>query len=137
MLEAGLVELVMANAAVTAIAATGGFLLSLPKDQLSTVTASWSYQVISDHSVYGLRGEHGFVTRRLQVDCFSDSTHPGLCITLAKAIDHVLSGFMGTLPDTDATMVFGCFRSDLQDFFDDAGRTYRRMLEYEIQFFQQ
>jgi len=134
MLEAGIVELVMANPAVLAIATTGGFLLSLPKDQLTTVSASWSYQVISDRGAYGLRGEHGFVTRRLQIDCYSDPTHPGLCITLAKAIDRVLGGYQGTLPDTDATVVFGCFRSDLEDFFDDAGRTYRRMLEYEIQF---
>lgn len=134
MLEAGIVALVMGNPAVLAIATTGGYLLSLPKDQLTEVTASWSYQVISDKGDYGLRGEHGLVMRRMQIDCYSDPTHPGLCITLAKAIDKVLGGYQGTLPDVDSTVVFGCFRSDLTDFFDAAGRTYRRMLEYEINF---
>jgi hypothetical protein len=129
MLEAGFVTLVMASGRVTAIAATGGYLLELPKDQ---ILPSWTYRVVSDHGDYGLRGEHGFVTRRFQIDCYGAKAADA--ILLAKAIDAVLSGWKGTLPDPDATVVHGCFRSDLSDFFDDPSRTPRRMLEYEIQF---
>jgi len=129
MLEAGIVKLVMGNAGVLAITTTGGFLLSLPKDE---ALPSWTYQIISDVGTYALRGEHGFVTRRLQIDCYANK--PGDVISLAKAIDIVLSGYQGTLTDPDSTIVFGCFGSDVIDFFDDAGRTYRRMLEYEIQY---
>jgi hypothetical protein len=131
MLELGIKDLVMANAGVLAIAATGGFLLSLPKD---AVLPSWTYRSISDVGKYALRGEHGFVTRRLQIDCYANPLNPGQVVTLAQAIDQVLSGYQGTLSDPDSTIVYGCFRSDLIDFFDDAGRTYRRMLEYEIQY---
>jgi hypothetical protein len=129
MLESGIVKLVQGNAAVSAIALTGGFLLELPKDE---ALPSWTYRIISDHSEYGLQGEHGFVTRRLQIDCLANAKADVLL--LARAINKVLSGYKGTLPDTDSTLVFGCFRSDLRDFFDDPGRTPRRMLEYEIQF---
>jgi hypothetical protein len=129
MLESGIVKLVMADPGVAAIALTGGFLLELPKDE---ALPSWSYRNISDQSEYGLRGEHGFVTRRLQIDCFANAKADVLL--LARAINSVLSGYRGTLTDTDQTIVFGCFRSDIQDFFDDPGRTPRRMLEYEIQF---
>jgi hypothetical protein len=129
MLESGIVKLVMGDPAVTAVALTGGFLLELPKDE---PLPSWCYRSISDQGDYGLRGEHGFVTRRLQIDCFGNAKADVLL--LARAINKVLSGYKGTLADTDQTTVFGCFRSDLQDFFDDPGRTPRRMLEYEIQF---
>ena len=129
MLESGIVKLVMADAGVTAIASSGGFLLELPKDE---ALPSWSYRVISDRSEYCLGGEHGFVTRRLQIDCFANAKADVL--RLGRAINKVLSGYRGTLSDPDATVVFGCFRSDIQDFFDDPGRTPRRMLEYEIQF---
>ena len=130
MLEAGIVKLVMADDAVKAICAAGGFLATLPKD---TVLPSWTYRAISDHSSYGLRGEHGFVTRRLQIDCFGTVREDAML--LGKAINKVLSGYRGTLADSDSTIVFGCFRSDLQDPpLDEAARTYRRMLEYEIDF---
>ena len=36
--------------------------------------------------------------------------------------------------DPDSTVIQGCFRSNLIDFFDEASRTYRRMLEYELWF---
>ena len=129
MIDAGIVQLVMANAAVIAAASTGGFYLELPKDY---ILPSWTYRVVSDNGPYCLRGEHGFVTRRLQIDCYGNIGAEA--IRLARAIDKVLGGYRGTLPDPDATIVFGCFRSDLIDFFDDPGRTPRRMLEYEIQF---
>ena len=130
MLEAGIVSLVQADPGVLALCPVGGFLLTLPKD---LPRPSWCYQMISDHSIYCLQGEHGFVTRRMQIDCFGNV--PEDAILLGRAINKVLSGYRGTLPDPDQTLVFGCFRSDLIDPpFDAAARSYRRILEYEIDF---
>jgi len=133
MLEAGIVSLVMADAGVLAITTTDGFLVTLPKDE---TLPSWTHLTVSDAGPYTLGGAHGFVTRRLQIDCFGSQRADA--ISLAKAIDAVLSGYRGTLSDDDSTVVYGCFRSDRMDFpFDDASRTYRRMLEYEIQYADQ
>jgi hypothetical protein len=129
MLESGIVQLVMADAAVLALSTTGGFLLSLPKDE---TLPSWTYRVISDVSSYTLDKSHGFVERRLQIDCYGAKSAEAM--NLARAIDKVLSGYQGTLTDADATYVHGCFRSDLMDMFDEANRSFRRMLEYEVQF---
>ena len=133
MLEAGIVSLVMADAGVLAITTTGGFLVNLPKDE---ALPSWTHQTISDAGPYALRGEHGFTTRRLEINCFGNRRADA--VSLAAAIDAVLSGYKGTLPDADSTVVYGCFRSDRMDApFDEAARTYRRMLEYEIQYADQ
>jgi hypothetical protein len=130
MLELGIVKLVMADAGVLAVCSAGGYLLTLPKD---APRPSWTYRAISDHGTYALKGEHGFVTRRLQLDCFGTARQDAML--LGRAIDKVLGGYKGTLTDSDSTIVFGCFRSDLMDMpFDEATRSYRRMLEYEIDF---
>jgi hypothetical protein len=130
MLEAGIVSLVQADPVVTGLCPVGGFLETLPKD---LPRPSWTYRMISDQSDWCLRGEHGFVKRRVQIDCFGDAAKDA--VALARAIDRVLRGYQGILPDPEATIVFGCFRSDLMDPpFDAAARSYRRMLEYEIDF---
>ena len=121
------------TAAVAAIATSGGgFLLQLPKN-LIDAAPSWSYQVVSNNTDYTLAGKVSLGKARIQIDCFSKRGSAGEdCILLAKAIDDVLSGYRGTLTDADATVVQGIFRSNSTDFFDDAGRTFRRMLEYEV-----
>ena len=83
---------------------------------------------------YALDGAHGFISRRLQINC--DGAIAADCIRLARAIDDVLSGYNGVLQDPDETPVHGCFRTNVIDFFDDPGRTSRRILEYEIWFTQ-
>src|SRR5689334_19878100 len=126
MIELGIVRLVNSDPAVSAIIANGGFFVELPKDP---TLPAWSYTVIGDKPDYTLAGLGGCAYRRLQIDCQCNTGAD--CITLAKAIDKVLSGFKGTLPDPDSTVVQGCFRDRLLDFFNDKSRTYRRMLEYE------
>lgn len=130
MIEEGLVKLVQGDASVAAIAtAGGGFLVDLPKNQ---TLPSWTHQVITGPGEYTLTGRQSLRKRRVQIDCFA--ADPDDAVNLAAAIDAVLDGFRGTLTDADSTVVQGCFRSDLIDFFDDAPRTNRRMLEYEIWF---
>ena len=127
MLEQGLVLLVQSNRTVAAIAAAGGFLGELPK---GTDLPSWSYFVVSDGEQYTLRGRAGLSSIFVQIDCYGSTA--AQVILLAKAIDDVLSAFHGALSDEDATGVDHIFRTNKEDFFDDASRTYRRMLEYGV-----
>jgi len=131
MIEQGLVLLVQASSEVAGIAPGGGFFAKAPKDQALPL---WTFISASDTQPYTLSGATGLVTRRLQINC--DGAAAADCIRLAKAIDDVLSGFSGILADPDSTPVHGCFRSNVIDFFDDPGRTYRRILEYELCFTQ-
>lgn len=129
MIEQGLVALLNATTAVTNIAPIGGFLSQLPPDQQ---LPSWTYQIASNPKDYELTGAVNLEMARFQFDCYGLSGAEA--ISLAKAIDAVLSGYKGTLTDPDATQVQGCFRSNRIDFFDDIARDYRRMLEYEVWF---
>jgi hypothetical protein len=113
-------------ALVNTAAGSGGYYGQLPKD---AQLPNWTYQVVSDPSDYTLQGAVELGYMRMQVDCYGDTA--GQVITLAKAIDRVLSGYLGTL--TDGTIVQGCFRTNRGGPpFDDGARNYRRMLEYEI-----
>jgi hypothetical protein len=53
MIEQGFVQLVQGTSAVNTIAATGGFLAELPKDQ---ALPSWSYTTVADSADYVLAG---------------------------------------------------------------------------------
>jgi hypothetical protein len=127
MIELGVVLLVQGTAAVSAIAPTGGYFAQLPKD---FTLPSWTYQKVSDPANYVLSGAMTQGQLRMQIDCYGDTAADA--ILLAKAIDELLSGFRGTLPDPDSTFIQGCFRSNELDFFDVDSRTPRRMLEYQI-----
>jgi hypothetical protein len=127
MIEQGFVKLVQGASAVNAIAATGGFLAELPKDQ---ALPSWSYTTVADSADYVLGGPVDLGSWNVQIDCYAATREQA--VLLAAAIDAVLNGYAGTLADPDQTVVQGIFRINKRDFFDDARRTYRRMLEYEV-----
>jgi hypothetical protein len=131
MIEAGISIFVQSNAAVAALCTAGGFYTELPKDQ---ALPSWAYQFVSDVPNYTLRRRDPLTMRRLQIDCYGSAAADA--IALSYAIDHLLDGYRGYLPDTDQTLVAGCFRSNVLDFFDDASRSYRRLLEYQLWFYQ-
>ena len=131
MIEQGLVKLVQASSTVSAICPTGGLFVELEKDQ---ALPGWTYRFFSDHPEETLTTIGGLTRRRVQIDCYGTSGSD--VIRLAAAINQVLHGYRGTLTDTDSTVVDSISRSDLMDFFDDARRSYRRMLEFEIWFYQ-
>jgi hypothetical protein len=112
-------------ALVNSAAGSGGYYGQLPKD---AQLPNWTYLDVSNPSDYTLQGAVELSGLRMQVDCYGQTA--ARAITLAKAIDRVLSGYVGTLPD--GTVVQGCFRTNRLSFFDDNARNYRRMLEYEI-----
>jgi len=95
---------------------------------------SWTYTVVSAPVTYCLDGTKNFINGRIQIDCYANPDAAADAIRLGRAIDNVLSGFRGTLGDQDKTIVYGCFRSDIRDYFNEAARNYRRMLEYEIDY---
>jgi len=130
MIEEGIVALVQGTPAVAAIAPAGGFLgTAFPKD---SDLPTWTHLTVSEPGQYTLSGRQSLTKRRMQIDCYAND--PDSVVLLAQAIDAVLDGYRGTLPDDDSTVVQGCFRTDLQDFHGDDTRTSRRMLEYEIWF---
>lgn len=129
MIEEGIAKLVQSDPTVLALCPTGGFYSTLPKGQ---PLPSWSYIVVSEVTQYTLIARTDLTERRLQIDMYGMKGADVL--NLARAIDNVLSGYRGTLTDPDATVVQGCFRSNELDFFDADSRTYRRMLEYELQY---
>ncbi len=131
MIENGIVQLVQADAIVTSLCAAGGYYAQLPEDQR---LPCWSYLFVSDVADYTLLGMVALTMRRLQVDCYGASGADA--IGLADAIDRILSGYKGVLPDPENTVVQGCFRSNLIDFFDSSSRSFRRMLEYTLWFNQ-
>lgn len=131
MIEEGIVRLLQTTPAVSAIAPVAGFFAELPKDN---PLPSWTYITVSQAITSGLTFADGLRTRRIQLDCYGFLAADA--IALAKAIDKVLLGYTGTLPDADHTFVNVILLEDQMDFFDDARRSYRRMLEYEIVYAQ-
>ena len=85
---------------------------------------------IADSADYVLAGPVDLGSWNVQVDCYANTREQA--VLLAVAIDAVLNGFAGTLADPDNTVVQGIFRINKRDFFDDARRTFRRMLEYQV-----
>ena len=127
MLEQGIIMLIQAGLGSPPIA-NGGFLAELPKD--ATLPA-YTYRVISNRPQTTLQSHTGFAHARIQIDCFGPTG--ASVILLANAINTVLQGHRGTLPDPDSTFLDSCFRSDMMDFaFDPDARNYRRMVEYEL-----
>lgn len=125
MIEQGLVKLVQGNAGVLALCKSGGFDSELPKD-FSLPT--WIYTIVYDHSDPTLLSFKTLNRFCIQIDCFGKTA--GEALTLAKTISGVLDGFRGTLADDDSCWIDCCFSTDRQNFFEDAPRNYRRMIEF-------
>jgi hypothetical protein len=129
MLEQGLVQLVNADATVAGITTNGGFGFDeLAKD---TVLPSWAFRFSGGKSYPTLLGARGFRWRRLEIHCMANDADT--VILLSTAINAVLEGFSGNLPD--GTMIDCIYNENSPiDFFDASTRTYRRVHEYEVYF---
>jgi len=127
MIEQGLVELVQADPAVSALCPVGGFLSELPQ---TATLPSWVYSTISLSRTYPLTNVEQLTMRRIQIDVIAATS--ASAITLANAIDAVLSGYRGTLPDPDSTVVQGIFTDSMSDFFDPTARNFRRSIDYIV-----
>ncbi len=126
MLEAGLVNLLITDATVSAIIGNRCYPVCVPE------TAVWpclSYSVITSTCQYSLENSV-ITTKRIQLDGWSDS------YLVAKqtidAVRNVLSGFQGTL--NDGTIITGAFEIMGMDLYEEYARKYRVLSEYEINF---
>jgi hypothetical protein len=143
MIEQGLVILISASPAVASICTQGGgFMDQLPKGWDETVP-SWTWTSVSRVPDYGLQYQPGLTRWMVQIDCYglgatnSQGVSPqgADCIALAYAINSVLSGFNGVLADPQTTGVDSIFNTDWKTYYDEAGRTYRVLLEYRVNYF--
>lgn len=110
----------------------GGFLVELPKGYIARTNGpAYTYRILFDHPQTTLNSRTGFSRAMVQIDCYAPD-EPGV-LALAKAVNLAIHGFTGNLPDSDATHVDSCLRSDTMDFpFDPDARNFRRMLEFTI-----
>lgn len=127
MIEQGIQILVQADTTVKALATFGGFSTQLPAN---IAKPTWTQTLVTDPTDYNMQGAVDLGNREIQIDCFADTMADAM--SLAAAIDAVLSGFRGQLADDDVVFVQACFRTGMRDFYDDAPRTFRRMLQYSI-----
>lgn len=132
MLESGLVQLLNNDPGVSAITPTGGF--GFDELAKNMCLPSWAFRFVGGRSYVTLRSAQGLRWRRLEIHCMAGDADT--TIGLAIAINAVLEGFSGLLPDNaPSTMVDSIFNTNTPvDFFDAGTRTYRRVLEYQVTF---
>lgn len=131
MIEQGLVMLIQAGIGSPPMA-VGGFAGQLPTNLLGS--PAYVYSVISDRPNTTLRGTRGFGNRIMEFKCYGPSAL--LAQQLANAVDNVLDGYQGTLPDPDSTVVNSIIRTDrMGPDFSDSARNFYITLEYSIWFY--
>lgn len=132
MLETGIVQMLNADPGVSSITTTGGF--GFDELAKNMCLPSWAFRFAGGRSFVTLQSAQGLRWRRLEIHCMAGDADTTM--QLAIAINVVLEGFSGLLPDDQpGTMVDSIFTSNTPvDFFDAGTRTYRRVLEYQVTF---
>jgi hypothetical protein len=130
MLEAGLVSLLSADAGVTALVAARIFPIVLPENMdVNCVGPCLTYQDITGSSTFTTDKKQS-ATKRIQFDSFSKNYQSAKQVLMA--VSKVLDGYVGTLPD--GTRVIFANSSVETDNFENDGRVFRCLSEYEIDF---
>ena len=137
MIENGIVGLINADPGVLAALAGGVGGFGFDELAKNLPLPSWAFRFFGGHVIptLGGVGPKSFRWRRMEIHCMGSSADNTL--TLAGAIDNVLSGFSGMLPDASpgGTQVDSIIPSNSPiDFFDSAARSWRRVLEYQVWF---
>lgn len=133
MVEAGIQQLLAANAGVQAVIGTRIYPVLVPEDVTYPCA---SYQVISDVPLYLLAGSVALETKRIQIDTWSggasNATYTAVKAAQA-AIRAALESFRGPLPD--GTIVAGIFVANAIDSFEQDARSYRTSTDYMVTFY--
>lgn len=135
MLEAGIQELIGANAGVQALIGNPARLypVVLPED---AVYPCATYQVISDVPVYVLPAGTAIEVKRIQVDTWSggpDNATYAAAKAVQAAVRAVLELYYGQL--ADGTRVAGIFVAHSMDLFEQDARAYRTTTDYMVHFY--
>lgn len=128
MLIEGLVSLLLANSAVSAIVGTRIQPIPAPEDP--TQYPCCTYQVASELGGYTLTGSDGVATTRIVFDCFASRYLDAR--NLALAIKAALSAYRGTLPD--GTFVYETQIVNMVDAWDDGSRISRTSVHAVLQY---
>jgi hypothetical protein len=124
----GLVALLLANSAVSAIVGTRIQPIPAPEDL--TQYPCCTYQVASDVSDYTLTSTSGVTTTRIIFDCFGlrylDARN------LALSIKAALTAYRGALPD--GTYVYETQIMNMVDAWDDGSRISRTSVHAVLQY---
>ena len=143
MIEQGIVKLIQTTPAILAVCPHGGYMAELLPKDAEAYMPTWTWRVISNMPDTGLTFSRGLTFCRFQIDVYGHPNRGGAdCVQLSALIDNLLSGYSGYLPDGDSlasppvigTFVSSIFGSDQSDDFNESLRSYRRMLEYEINY---
>lgn len=132
MINRGLVMRIQAGIVSSFPTCKGGMEGQLSQNQ---APPSYTFRVISDPANTTLRSFKGFGNRRYEFRCWG--VDAASADALANAVDALLNGFSGVLPDPDATRVDSMFRTDrMEADFSSSARNFWVMLEYSIWFYQ-
>lgn len=126
MIEQGLTALVTADPGVSALIGTCFYPVILPE---TPTYPCMSYQVVSASSEYNL-GATAERWKRIQFDAYGQAYSD--CKAIVAALDTVLDGYTGTLPD--GTQILGSFRVVELDLMLQYSRVFRTMVEYTFHF---
>lgn len=128
MLEVGIEALLAADSGVIAQVGSRIFPLVLPENlNLECTGTCLTYQDITGESYFTL-ARNQWAVKRIQFDAWSTSYMAAK--NALMAVQRVLDGFVGTL--TDGTRVIFANSTIESDKFEDDGRSYRCLAEYEI-----
>ena len=136
MIDGGLVNLINSNSAVAAVLGTntGGFPYDeLPKNLSLLSLPSWAYEFYGGVAQRGLTTVGGLRWRRFKVHSIGlqDQT-----AALDAAITTALIGYAGTLSDGTIVDSIWDLAAPAEDHFDSVTRTFRRVSEFQVWFYQ-
>ena len=135
MLEAGIQQLVVADATVNSLIGTRFYPVLVPENPTYPCA---TFQLISDVAGYSMSYEKGMEMKRIQVDSWSGGVE-GASYLAAKntdiAIRNVLELYRGTLPD--GTIVGGIFVANSLDTYEQDARCYRTTTDYLVNYYPQ
>lgn len=126
MIEIGVVSLLEANSALTALIGTRLYPVLLP--EVATYPCV-TYNVVSSTNDYTFETKE-ISRKRIDFNCFGETYID--CKAVKQALRNVVDGYVGTL--TDGTRVLGTFSGTELDFFEDHARVYRVLAEYIFEF---
>ncbi len=128
MLESGLSQLLISDPTVTSLIDSRIYPVVWPSDVPSFPIVT--YQLISTVTSSVLSGPMAFTSCRVQYDVWSKGYSVGKQI--AAAVNNVLEGFSGYLPD--GTFVLNISLDSSQDLYDSPTSTNRVSSDYLVQF---
>ena len=124
--EASVLAILKASPALSGLVSGRIYALILPE---TPILPAVTYQRISEVPDSTLDGPGTFTEVRLQLDCWSSTSHAEAC-AIADAIASALNGYTGT---SLGVTFWNVMRDNSKDFYEPLPKCYRRSVDYKIQ----